>query len=302
MIYTLTLNPAVDYYVSADKITIGEINHSYAESLQIGGKGINASIILNELGVQSVALGYLAGFTGDAVKRVLDKKGIANDFVFLDNGITRINVKIKTNCETDINGEGPEIDYDAINALLPKFDQIKDGDILLLAGSIPNSMSHNFYANIVKKMQNKDVKIVVDSTKSLLTNTLRYKPFLIKPNDDELGEIFNVTISSFDDAIFYAKKLQDMGAQNVIVSMGSKGAIMVDFCGVTHIVESPKGHQISSVGAGDSMVAGFLAGFVETNNLNKALKLGIAAGAATAFSAGLADRNKIMSVYKLLPT
>lgn len=299
MVYTVTFNPAIDYIMHTDTLSPGCVNRSLSEDIQFGGKGINVSVVLSELGIKSKALGFVAGFTGDAIKNGIQKKGVETDFVHLKDGFTRINVKIKSDEETELNGQGPKIDLDAIESLYEKLGNIKDGDTLVLAGSIPNSLPSDIYENILARLSEKNVKAVVDATGDLLLNVLKYKPFLIKPNNYELGEMFGVTINSKEDVITYAKKLKEMGAKNVLVSMAGDGAVLIDEHDKVHTCGVCKGKVKNSVGAGDSMVAGFIAGS-ESGDYEYALKLGTATGGATAFSDGLAKKEEIFELLKQL--
>ena len=296
MVYTVTFNPAIDYVVHTDEMAVGTINRAKDESIFFGGKGINVSIVLNELGIKSKALGFVAGFTGEAIEGGVAKKGIETDFVHLENGFSRINVKIKSNGETELNGQGPTIDDKSLDELMCKLDKLSAGDTIVLAGSIPSSMPSDIYEKILERLADKKVKAVVDATKDLLMNVLKYKPFLIKPNNHELGEMFGVTLKTNEEMAEYAGKLKDMGAQNVLVSMAGDGALLLDENGKTHLCGVCKGTVKNSVGAGDSMVAGFIAGS-EQGDYEYALKLGTAAGGATAFSEGLAEKEEI---YRLL--
>ena len=299
MVYTVTFNPAVDYVVQADEISVGGVNRSKSEKIYFGGKGINVSMVLSELGVKSKALGFVAGFTGDAIEKGVAEKGVETDFVHLENGFSRINVKIKSKSETELNGQGPAIDDKALGALFEKLDKLSDGDTLVLAGSIPSSMPADIYEKILERLRNKNIKAVVDATKDLLMNVLKYKPFLIKPNNHELGEMFGVTLKTNEEIAEYAQKLKDMGARNVLVSMAGDGALLLDEDGKTHLCGVCKGTVKNSVGAGDSMVAGFVAGS-EQGDYEYALKLGTAAGGATAFSDGLAEKALIDELLKQL--
>lgn len=299
MVYTVTFNPAVDYVVHTDEISVGGVNRAKSEKIYFGGKGINVSMVLSELGVKSKALGFVAGFTGDAIEKGVAEKGIETDFVHLDNGFSRINVKIKSAKETELNGQGPKIDGKALDELFEKLDKLSDGDTIVLAGSIPDSMPADIYEKILERLQNKNVKVVVDATKDLLMNVLKYKPFLIKPNNHELGEMFGVTLKTNAEIAEYAQKLKDMGARNVLVSMAGDGALLLDENGKTHVCGVCKGTVKNSVGAGDSMVAGFIAGS-ENGDYEYALKLGTAAGGATAFSDGLAEKALIDELLKQL--
>lgn len=297
MIYTVTLNPSIDYVIKLDNLKNGEVNRTKEEYVYPGGKGINVSLILKELGYKSRALGFVSGFTGAYIKDTLINTGLEEDFINLENGFTRINVKVKSNEETEINGQGPNIDDESLNKLYEKLDSLKENDILVLAGSIPKTLDSSLYENIMKRLANKNVKIVVDATKDLLMNVLKHKPFLIKPNNYELEELFNVKLNGIDDIITYAKKLKEMGAKNVLVSMGKDGALLINEDEKVLISNVAKGEVKNSVGAGDSMVAGFIAGYLNSNNYEEALKLGAASGGATAFSNDLATKEDI---YKLI--
>lgn len=296
MVYTVTFNPAVDYIVHTKQLIAGATNRSDSEEIYFGGKGINVSIVLSELGVKSKALGFVAGFTGEAIEKGVAEKGIDADFVHLNEGFSRINVKIKSGEETELNGQGPKITDEAIRELYAKLDEIQDGDTLVLAGSIPSSLPADIYERILERLSGKKIRAVVDATKDLLLNVLKYRPFLIKPNNFELGEIFGVEMKSAEDIVKYAGKLKEMGAQNVLVSMAGDGAVLLDENGETHVCGVCRGKVKNSVGAGDSMVAGFVAG-CEKGDYEYALKLGTASGGATAFSEGLAEKDRI---YELL--
>jgi 1-phosphofructokinase len=299
MVYTVTFNPAIDYVVRMEDLKLGEVNRASYEAMFFGGKGINVSIVLNELGIKSRTLGFTAGFTGEAIENGLRAMGIDADFVRLEKGNSRINVKIKANDETEINGQGPHIDDNALAALFEKLDNLKDGDTLILAGSIPNSLPSDIYEKILQRLSGRNIKTVVDATKDLLLNVLKYKPFLIKPNNHELGEMFGIKLSTIEEIEEYARKLQEKGARNVLISMAGDGALLVDENGKTHISGVCKGIVKNSVGAGDSMVAGFVAGSLD-GNYEYALKLGTAAGGATAFSDGLATKDKITELLNTL--
>ena len=296
MVYTITFNPALDYVMKTEKLVSGQVNRSTSEYLVAGGKGINVSIVLNELGVENTALGFVAGFTGTEIERLLSEQKIKTDFVKLENGNSRINVKIKAETETELNAKGPEINDKDIEKLLRKLEKVNENDFVVLSGSIPKGVDENIYCKIAEKVS---AKLVVDAEKKLLLETLKFKPFLVKPNHIELGEMFDVIINTSDDAIKYAKKLVDMGAENVFVSMAEKGGVMVNgeeaFC-----MEAPKGKVINSTGAGDSSVAGFIAGFIETKDLEKAFKMGISAGSASAFSENLATKEEIIKLLTIL--
>lgn len=299
MIYTVTFNPAIDYIVHTGTMQVGQVNRSQGEELYFGGKGINVSFVLHELGLPSKALGFVAGFTGAAIEAGIQEQGIATDFVHLDSGFSRINVKIKSGEETELNGQGPDISEAAVAELFEKLNQLQDGDILILAGSIPNTMPADSYEKILAHLSDKNIKVVVDATKDLLLKVLPYHPFLIKPNNHELGELFGVTLHSIEEIATYAKKLQEMGAQNVLISMAGDGALLIDETGKQHVCGVCKGTVKNSVGAGDSMVAGFVAGSMH-GDYEAALKLGTAAGGATAFSEGLAQRAEIERLLQQL--
>lgn len=292
MVYTVTFNPAIDYVVHTAEMRLGEVNRSSSEEMYFGGKGINVSIVLNELGTPSIALGFTAGFTGEAIENVIKAMGIKSDFVRLKTGNSRINVKIKAGEETELNGQGPHIDDEALEALFVKLDKLSDGDTLVLAGSIPSSLPSDIYERIMQRLSDRKIRTVVDATNDLLLNVLKYKPFLIKPNNHELGEMFGVTLSEDEEIERYARKLKDMGAINVLISMAGDGAMLIDENGKCHRCGVCKGKVRNSVGAGDSMVAGFLTG-AQNGDYEYALKLGTAAGGATAFSDGLAVKTKI---------
>jgi 1-phosphofructokinase len=296
MVYTVTFNPAIDYVVHTGEMNVGSVNRAESEEIYFGGKGINVSVVLAELGIKSKALGFVAGFTGEAIEKGIAEKGIETDFVHLKKGFSRINVKIKSGAETELNGQGPVIDERALDELFEKLDELADGDTIVLAGSIPNTLPSDVYERILERLSDRKIKVVVDATKDLLMNVLKYKPFLIKPNNYELGEIFGVTLTTKDEIAHYAAKLKEMGAQNVLVSMAGDGALLLDENGQTHICGVCSGKVKNSVGAGDSMVAGFIAGSAE-GDYGYALKLGTATGGATAFSDGLATKDEI---YRLL--
>ena len=293
MIYTLTFNPSLDYVIQVDDLTLGEVNRTTSEKIYPGGKGNNVSVILSNLGHKSKALGFKAGFTGEQMETMLEEFGCYTDFIPLEEGLTRINVKVKSNEESEINGQGPVITDTAIEALYQKLDKLTAGDVLVLAGSIPNTLPGDMYERIMERLQGKEIRIAVDATKDLLVNVLKYHPFLIKPNNHELGEIFGKVLESEADIVEYAKKLQEMGAVNVLISMAGDGAILVTEDGTVSSKKPPKGTVVNSVGAGDSMVAGFLAGWLNTGDYEKALELGTAAGSATAFVSWLATREEI---------
>lgn len=303
MIYTVTFNPAIDYLVQVEELRTGDVNRLQSEEIYCGGKGINVSLVLRELGVPSIALGFVAGFTGRALEEGVAGQGIETDFIHLEKGCTRINVKIRSGQETELNGQGPEIDEGAVVRLFEKLDALQAGDVLVLAGSIPGSLTKDIYERILARLSGREIKAVVDATGELLMNVLKYKPFLIKPNHHELGELFGVTLSGFDEVVSYAGKLRELGARNVLVSMAERGAVLVDEHGQVHSCGACKGMLKNSVGAGDSMVAGFLAGFLEGSlrgDYDHALKLGTAAGGATAFSDGLAKAGDIAELFRQL--
>ncbi|MGN0666265.1 MAG: 1-phosphofructokinase [Huintestinicola sp.] len=299
MVYTVTFNPAIDYVVHIGEMKPGATNRSEREEMYFGGKGINVSIVLRELGISSIALGFTAGFTGEAIEKGLKDMGIDTDFVHLESGNSRINVKIKAAEETEINGQGPHIDDKAIKELFDKLEKLSEGDTLILAGSIPSSLPSDIYEQILAKLSEKKIKAVVDATKDLLLNVLKYRPFLVKPNNHELGEMFGVELKTDEDIEKYARKLQDMGAVNVLISMAGDGAMLIDEYGKMHRCGVCRGTVKNSVGAGDSMVAGFTAGSLN-GDYEYALKLGTAAGGATAFSDGLAAKDTIEELLKTL--
>lgn len=298
MIYTLTFNPSLDYIVTVPKFTCGVVNRTSEEVIFPGGKGINVSMVLKNLGFENTALGFLAGFTGDELKRLVEQKGICAEFITAAEGMTRINVKLRSDQETEINGQGPAISDADIKKLYDRLEQLEEGDILVMAGSIPDVMPQTMYMDIMQYLQEKKLRIVVDATKDLLVNVLQYHPFLIKPNNHELGEIFHVTIKEKADVIQYAKKLQEMGARNVLISMAGDGAVLVAEDGTIYQSEAPKGKVVNSVGAGDSMVAGFLAGYLEHGTYEKAFQMGVCTGSASAFSEELATKAQVLELLE----
>lgn len=300
MIYTVTFNPALDYVIRMEKLELGMVNRSSAEAIFYGGKGINVSTVLNNIGVESVALGFVAGFTGQEIEEGVKALGVTTDFIHLPEGLSRINVKIKAEQETEINGQGPQIKMEQVEGLFEQLERLKEGDCLVLAGTIPASLPSDIYEQIMERVQGRDIHIVVDATKELLLNVLKYHPFLIKPNNHELGEMFHTVLQSDEEIIAYAKKLQDMGARNVLVSMAGDGAILVTETDEVHKIGVPKGTVVNSVGAGDSMVAGFIASYFREHDYLKALKFGTATGSATAFSEGLAPKEKVEELLKTL--
>ncbi|AQR95787.1 1-phosphofructokinase [Clostridium saccharoperbutylacetonicum] len=298
MINTITLNPSLDYIVKVDSFKVDKLNRTEEEQIYAGGKGINVSIVLTNLGVENKALGYVAGFTGDEILRQVKNHDVDCDFIKLENGISRINVKLKSDGETEINGSGPEITEDNLKALFEKLSHLEKGDYLVLSGSIPGSVPDDIYEKIMSRLLEKGVEFVVDATKDLLLKVLKYKPFFIKPNHHELAEMFDVTLESDDDIIKYGKKLQEMGAKNVLISMAGDGAILLPENGNPIKREVPKGTLRNSVGAGDSMVAGFICGYLKNNDINEAFKMGIATGSASAFSDELATKEQVNDLLK----
>lgn len=296
MIYTVTFNPALDYVVKVEHFTTGGVNRTVQEEIFYGGKGINVSAVLKELGLNSTALGFVAGFTGDELERGVKTLGFASDFIHVKKGMSRINVKMKSDEETEINGIGPEIEESDVKELFDKLEKLEKDDVLVLSGSIPNSIDDRIYEQIMERLDGRGVRIVVDATKDLLLNVLKYHPFLIKPNNHELGEMFGVTLKTDEEIVTYAKKLQERGALNVLISMAGDGAVLVTEDGDVHRIGVPKGTVKNSVGAGDSMVAGFIAGYLDKKDYGYALKLGTASGSATAFSEGIAKRQDIIAL------
>lgn len=298
MIYTVTFNPSLDYIVSVDNFKAGEVNRTTDEIIFPGGKGINVSIVLKNLGFDNTALGFMAGFTGDEISRLVEEKGVKTDFIHVKKGLSRINVKMRSNEESEINGRGPEIMQEDIDKLYKQLDKLQEGDTLVLAGSIPSVMPESMYMDIMRHLQDKKIDIAVDATRDLLVNVLPYKPFVIKPNNHELGEIFNVKIETKDDVVRYAKKLQEKGARNVLVSMAGDGAVLVTEDGQEFRAEAPKGDLKNSVGAGDSMVAGFVAGYLTKKDYFEAFKMGVCTGSASAFSEELATKAEVEALYE----
>ena len=300
MIYTLTFNPSLDYIVTVPNFCSGVVNRTSEEVIFPGGKGINVSMVLKNLGYESTALGFLAGFTGEELQRQIEKKGVHAEFISVEQGMSRINVKIRGEQETEINGQGPRIDEESLEKLMQKIDEISDGDTLIISGSVPNTMPNDIYERFLERLKDKDIRIVVDATGKLLVNSLKYHPFLIKPNRQELSELFETTVKSAEDTEKYARKLQEMGAQNVLVSLGGEGALLVDEFGKVHTLGIISRNVVNTVGSGDSMVAGFVAGYELKKDYAYALKLGSACGNATAFLPGLATRaliDELMEVY-----
>ena len=298
MIYTVTFNPSLDYIVSVDNFKLGLTNRTGSELLLPGGKGINVSTVLMNLGIESTALGFVAGFTGDEVVRRLEQMGVKNGFIRIPDGFTRINLKLKSIDGTEINGQGPEISEEKVEQLMVQLDELSEGDVLFLSGSIPASMPSDAYQKIMERLKDKAVRIIVDATQDLLMNVLPYHPFLIKPNNHELGDIFGVQLNTRKDVIPYGKKMQEMGAQNVLISMAGEGAVLIAADGRIFDAPAPKGVLVNGVGAGDSMVAGFMAGWMEKKDYEYAFHMGVAAGSASAFSENLATKEEIEVVYQ----
>lgn len=307
MIYTVTFNPSLDYIVEVNNMTLGATNRTSFEQMLPGGKGLNVSFVLKNLGFDTTALGFLAGFVGEEIENRVAKTGVTCEFIKLSEGCSRINMKVRNVDGTEVNGMGPVIPAEKVQQMLERLDTLTKDDILVLAGSIPSSMPATVYSDIMKRLAKQSEKcgvagplMVVDATKDLLMNVLPYRPFLIKPNHHELGELFGVTIASHEEVIPYAEKLQEQGARNVLVSMGGLGAVLVDEQGGVHKSSAPEGVVVNSVGAGDSMVAGFLAGWLEKKNYEYAFYMGLAAGSASAFSEKLATSEEVAMVYQKL--
>ncbi len=298
MIYTVTFNPSLDYIVSVNDFKLGLTNRTDSELLLPGGKGINVSTVLQNLGIVNTALGFTAGFVGDEIRRRVEELGVKSEFISLREGISRINLKLKSIDGTEINGQGPKIPNEAVEMLMLKLDRLKPDDTLILAGSIPSSMPDDIYQKIMERLKDRGVRIAVDATKDLLLNVLEHHPFLIKPNNHELGEIFGVTISERSEVAPYARMMQEKGAVNVLVSMAGKGAVLLAEDGSVYEAEAPEGILKNGVGAGDSMVAGFIAGYGESKDYEHAFRMGLAAGSASAFSDELATKTEIENVYK----
>ncbi len=300
MIYTVTFNPSLDYIVSVDNFTEGRVNRTIAEMMFPGGKGINVSIVLKNLGVKSTALGFVAGFTGEEIKRQVHEYEIKEDFIHIENGMSRINVKFRSTSESEINGMGPKIEKDDLEIFLRKIDLLQAGDTLVLAGSIPGTLPDTMYRDIMERLEGKGIQIVVDATKDLLINVLEYHPFLIKPNNFELGEIFGINdLKDKKEVILYGKKLQEKGARNVLVSMAGDGAVLIAEDGSVYETDAPKGQVKNSVGAGDSMVAGFLYGHLTTGSYEKAFYYGVCTGSASAFSENLATKAEVEKLLEI---
>lgn len=300
MVYTVTFNPSLDYIVDVEDFRLGMTNRTCSEQMMAGGKGINVSIVLQNLGIENTALGFIAGFTGEEIRRQVAEMGIRAQFISIPEGISRINLKLRSIDGTEINGMGPSIGRAQLDVLYEKLDTLTDKDTLVLAGSIPASMPSSIYCDIMERLYAKGVTFVVDATKQLLLNVLRYRPFLIKPNNHELGELFGVTLSTREAVIPYARKLQEQGARNVLISMAGQGAVLVAEDGSVLLTPAPKGTLVNAVGAGDSMVAGFLAGWQERHDYGHAFRMGVAAGSASAFSRYLATREEVEMVFAQL--
>lgn len=298
MIYTVTFSPAIDYVIHMDDLKLGATNRTLTEDYYFGGKGINVSTILTELGIDNTAMGFVSGFTGKALEKGLETKGIKTDFVQLDSGITRINIKIKMDQETEINAQGPSITKEKLQELLEKLDVLKADDILVISGNVPNTLPQDIYQVMIGRLEKRNIRLVVDATGELLKSVLKYRPFLVKPNKQELEDLLDITINSDEELKAGAEKLQNMGAVNVLVSLGKDGAYLLCENGESHHMKAIPQKAKNTVGAGDSMVAGFLAGYLAEENYKEALKLGIAAGSATACSEGLAPGAIIKDFYK----
>ena len=298
MIYTVTFNPSLDYIVSVENFRLGLTNRTSSELMLPGGKGVNVSTVLMNLGIENTALGFAAGFVGDEIVRQMEETGVQNGFIRIEEGVSRINLKLKSIDGTEINGQGPVISPTHVEQLMKQLDRLGEGDVLFLSGSIPASMPDDAYQKIMERLDGRGVQIIVDATKDLLLNVLEYHPFLIKPNNHELGEIFDVELKTREDVIPYAKKLQEKGAVNVLVSMAGEGAVLIDANGDVHMAPAPKGTLVNGVGAGDSMVAGFMAGWLEKKDYEHAFCMGVSAGSASAFSEHLATKAEIETVYQ----
>lgn len=298
MVYTVTFNPSLDYIVSVEDFRLGLTNRTDSEVILPGGKGLNVSIVLSNLGIENTALGFVAGFTGEEIVRRVEGMGVKSDFIRLREGISRINLKLKSIDGTEINGRGPRIGREAVGELMGRLDALGEGDVLVLAGSIPGSMPDETYGKIMERLAGRGVMTVVDATKNLLMNVLEYGPFLVKPNSHELGEIFGVELRDREEAIPYARRLRELGAVNVLVSMAGQGAVLAAGDGEVYAAAAPRGKLVNGVGAGDSMVAGFLAGWMERHEYGHAFRMGIAAGSASAFSELLATREEVTDLYR----
>ncbi|MBQ9391015.1 MAG: 1-phosphofructokinase [Lachnospiraceae bacterium] len=298
MVYTVTFNPSLDYIVTVDDFKLGLTNRTTSELMLPGGKGINVSIVLSNLGIENTAIYFSAGFIGDEITRKVKEWGIKAEEIKVSNGCSRVNLKLKSIDGTEINGAGPDISKEAIESFYHKLEMLQEGDTLVLAGSIPQTMPETIYSDIMARLSGKGIRIVVDATRDLLVNVLEYKPFLVKPNNHELGEIFGVELNTREEVVPYAKKMIEMGAENVIVSMAGQGAVFVSANGDAYLREAPEGKLVNGVGAGDSMVAGFIAGYLENKDLLHAFKMGLSAGSASAFSEYLATQEEVEAVYR----
>ena len=298
MIYTVTFNPSLDYIVSVENFQLGLTNRTSSELMLPGGKGVNVSTVLMNLGIENTALGFAAGFVGDEIVRQMEEMGVQNGFIRIEEGVSRINLKLKSIDGTEINGQGPVISPEHVEELMKQLDRLGEGDVLFLSGSIPSSMPDDAYQKIMERLDGRGVQIVVDATKDLLLNVLEYHPFLIKPNNHELGELFGVELKTREEVIPYAKKLQEKGAVNVLVSMAGEGAVLIDANEDVYMAPTPKGTLVNGVGAGDSMVAGFMAGWLEKQDYEHAFCMGVSAGSASAFSEHLATKAEIEAVYQ----
>lgn len=300
MVYTLTLNPSLDYMMPVRQLRIGATNRSEGEQIRIGGKGINVSILLRRLGVENLALGVAAGFTGEELLRRMNEEGIRHDFLMGREGFTRINVKLLSEEETEINGSGPVIEESEAQALLRQIEKIRSGDFLVISGSVPKGIPTDFLNQLLHQTTGQGAEIVLDISGPTLRRALRYRPFLIKPNQHELEEVLGVSISSREQALLHGKKLQELGARNVLISLGAEGAVLLDEKGGVHSKKAPDGLLVSSVGAGDSMVAGFLAGWIQSRAYDQAFCMGLAAGSASAFSWDMAKPEEVLRLYQTL--
>ena len=298
MIYTVTFNPSLDYIVTIDDFRLGKTNRTTSELMLPSGKGLNVTTVLHNLGIENIAFGFTAGFVGEEIKRRAKDAGLVCDFIDIPNGVSRINVKMKDFDGTEINGMGPVIDESSQKLLMEKLERLKEGDTLVLAGSIPTGMSKNIYSDILKALDGRGIRFAVDATKELLLNVLAYHPFLIKPNNHELGELFDVIIEKKEQVEPYARKLQEMGAKNVLVSMAGEGAVLLDEHGKIYLLDAPKGTLVNAVGAGDSMVAGFIAGWDEKEDYEHAFKMAVCAGSASAFSELYATKEEVEQLYQ----
>ena len=298
MIYTVTFNPSLDYIVSVENFQLGLTNRTSSELMLPGGKGVNVSTVLMNLGIENTALGFAAGFVGDEIVRQMEEMSVQNGFIRIEEGVSRINLKLKSIDGMEINGQGPVISPEHVEELMKQLDRLGEGDVLFLSGSIPASMPDDAYQKIMERLDGRGVQIVVDATRDLLMKVLEYHPFLIKPNNHELGEIFDVELRTREEVIPYAKKLQEKGAVNVLVSMAGEGAVLIDANGDVHMAPAPKGTLVNGVGAGDSMVAGFMAGWLEKQDYEHAFCMGVSAGSASAFSEHLATKAEIETVYQ----